>query len=221
MVWQVTVGKAAALEHALALILRDVAREGDGETLDGRDPGVVVEAVRKHLKIRARNKPKASATGSTLTKPKKPNKPIRPVSDKRRKRMAARRDAVIPPATERVAEVGAESPEFRLFVSQLACAIELKVIPTGVDPCHLRTKRVNGDWLRGVAGDPVGNIFPAMRKHHTEQHTIGIDSFAHKHDRNLVEVCRVVGEGYLRGLDPEDLSALAIRAGGYEVVIFE
>lgn len=216
-------------EQALAEILRDVAGQGDGVSLDGRDPEVVVAAVRKRLKIRSqaqlRGKKKAHVRGSRRAggqpEPKQ-RKPVRAVSAKRAKKQRARRDAVIPEAGKRVAEVGAECPEFRLFVSKLACCIDLRPPPpTGVDPCHLRAKRNNGDWIRGGCGEPVGNIFPAMRSYHTEQHKIGIKSFAKKHDRDLAEVCRVVGEGYLRGLEPEDLSALAIRAGGYDKVKFD
>lgn len=213
-------------ERALAEILRDVAGEGDGLSLDGRDPHVVVAAVRKRLKLREQNqlrgKKKAQAReGSSFPKPRKP---IRQVSKKQAKKQRERRDAVIPPLDERTAEVGGYSPEFRLFVSKLACCIDLKPPPqTGVDPCHLHTKRNAGDWVRGVAGDPVGNIFPAMHRYHREQHgpNSGIKSFATKYKLDLAEVCRVVGEGYLRGLGPEELSTLAIRAGGYEGVVFD
>lgn len=211
-------------EHALAMIFREVSGEGDGESLDGRDPEVVISAVRKRLGLRARAKEqargraKATVRGSGL----KQHRPIRAVSKKRAAKQRARRDAVIAGPGERTAEVGAESPEFRLFVSRLACCVDLKPPPpTGVDPCHLRTKRNNGDWVPGVAGEPVGNIFPAVRRYHQEQHKIGIKSFAEKHEINLAEICRVVGEGYLLGLEPDELSMLAISAGGYEMVNFD
>lgn len=211
-------------ERALAEILREVAGEGNGVSLDGRDPDVVVAAVRKRVGLRAQEKArsrgntKARVRGSSL----KQRKPIRTVSKRRAAKQRARRDAVIPPAGERGAEVGAESPEFRLFVSKLACCVELKLPPpSGVDPCHRLTKRNNGDWVGGSCGEPVGNIFPAMRKNHREQHDTGIKSFAEKHELDLAEVCRVVGEGYLLGLEPDELSALAISAGGYEKVVFD
>lgn len=212
-------------ERALATILRDVAGEGDGESLDGRDPEVVVAAVRRRLKIRAANqlrgKKQAQVRGSRGSAPKQ-RKPIRPVSKKQAKKQRERREAVIPPPDKRTAEVGGYSPEFRLFVSKLACCIDLKPPPlTGVDPCHLKTKGNNGDWIAGGCGEPVGNIFPAMHGYHTEQHKRGIKTFASKYGRDLAEICRVVGEGYLRGLDPEDLSALAIRSGGYERIVFD
>lgn len=218
-------------EQALAEILRDVAGQGDGVTLDGRDPEVVVSAVRKRLKIRSqaqlRGKKKAHVRGSRRVggRPEpKQRKPVRKVSEKQRAKQKERRDAVVPPPSERVAIVGSFCPELRLFVSKLACCIDLRPPPrTGVDPCHLHTKRNAGDWVRGVAGDPVGNIFPAMHRYHREQHgpNSGIKSFAAKHRLDLAEICRVVGEGYLLGLEPEELSALAIRAGGYDKVKFD
>ena len=38
---------------------------------------------------------------------------------------------------------------------------------------------------------------------------------------DLELVCRAVGQGYLLGLDPEDMSARARAAGGYQHIRFE
>ena len=201
-------------ESALAQILLLVDRRGDGVSLDGRDPDTVVRAVEKQLRLKKQ----------TVVKPKREQtarKAVRPVSKRRAKKQVERRNAVIAAPSERRAEIGGEDPSFRKWIVQLACAVDLERVTTGVDPCHLRTKRIAGDWVAGAGGEPVGNIFPARRKHHTEQHDIGIKSFATKQGLDLEQVCRPVGEGYLLGLDPEEMSERARAAGGYQHVRFE
>ena len=115
---------------------------------------------------------------------------------------------------DRTAVEGAEDQSFREFVRRLPCLVCLGFARS--DPCHLRAKRRFGDWLE-VAGTMRGNIFPACRRHHAEQHQRGVETFARAHGLELVEVCRVVGAAYLEGWSEEGLGAAA-RAGGYERV---
>lgn len=81
----------------------------------------------------------------------------------------------------------------------------------GGDPCHRKAKRVHGDWVE-LEGRVVGNIFPACRIHHVEQHVVGIKSFGHR----VLEACEAIGVAYLAGWSPEGLGAAAKAAGGYD-----
>lgn len=103
---------------------------------------------------------------------------------------------------------------FREFVRRLPCVVCLAPTLRG-DPCHRRAKRRFGDWTE-VDGSLVGNIYPACRLHHGEQHNAGIETFAATRSIDLVEICRIVGAAYQLGWSPDGLTVAAIR--GYERV---
>lgn len=44
----------------------------------------------------------------------------------------------------------------------------------GSDPCHIKSKGSGG-------GDFPWNVMPMCRRHHSEQHTSGMTTFAHKY----------------------------------------
>jgi hypothetical protein len=120
----------------------------------------------------------------------------------------------------RTATVGAVDEGLREFCRRLPCVVDLgKRGPDGAhshaggDPCHRAAKRVHGDWVEHE-GRVIGNIFPACRRHHGEQHSHGVESFG----RALIEVCEAVGQAYLAGWSPEGLGAAAKSAGGYDKI---
>lgn len=57
------------------------------------------------------------------------------------------------------------------------------------DVCHYFTRRNHGDEL----------LFPACRRHHAEQHTSGVESFARKYGLRLLELCQGFRREYLEG----------------------
>jgi len=133
------------------------------------------------------------------------------VSDKRRAEFAAR--PAIPTVSEDRTPVRPIDESFREFVRRLPCVVCLK--PTlGGDPCHRKTKRVSGDWL-DVGGELSGNIYPACREHHVEQHSYGIATFAGGHSLKLAKVCKAVGEAYTLGWSSDALGVEARARGGY------
>jgi len=108
---------------------------------------------------------------------------------------------------------------FREFVRRLPCVVCLQ--PTlGGDPCHLRTKRVSGDWLE-LDGELVGNMFPGCRTHHGEQHDRGVKTFASTHALDLHAVCVVIGRAYQLGWSAEGLGVAALADRGYAGVDVE
>lgn len=57
------------------------------------------------------------------------------------------------------------------------------------DACHFFTRRNHGDEL----------LFPACRRHHAEQHTSGIESFAMKYELRLQQICRRLRREFFEG----------------------
>jgi len=188
-------------DEALAAILRLTATEGDGVTLDGRDPERVVRAVEKAIGAR---RPSSARRKSR----------IKPVSDKRAARPRLR-DVQVPDPKDRCPVEGADDMGFRRFVTQLYCVVDGRLPVGGADPCHFRCKRVNGDWVN-VDGELHGNLFPLFRRHHNEQHSRGIKTWQRLHGVELAQVCRVIGVAYLAGCSPQLLSRAAVIAGGYQ-----
>jgi len=133
-----------------------------------------------------------------------------------RKRQAALDDrpAVRDVSEDRRATVGSSDVSFQTFVSRLPCVVCLGHT-LGGDPCHRLARRRWGDWLE-VDGELVGNLFPACRAHHREQHDRGIETFARAHGLDLAVICTVVGRAYLDGWSVDGLGTAA-RAG-YEAV---
>ena len=72
--------------------------------------------------------------------------------------------------------------------------------PPPSDPAHVKARRNAGAWLEGPDG-VRGNIVPLCRKHHQEQHWIGVRSFERRNSYDMVEAGRRWGESFL-ALDP-------------------
>lgn len=105
---------------------------------------------------------------------------------------------------------------FREFIRRLPCVVCLEPALKG-DPCHRGTRRNHGDWDELPDSDVlVGNIFPACRAHHDEQH-LGIFTFQLRRKLDLDKICRVIGEAYQAGWSPDGLG-VAARASGYMAV---
>lgn len=58
------------------------------------------------------------------------------------------------------------------------------------DPCHILGK--------GAGGGDEGNVFPACRKHHSEQHKIGINAFQVKYGLDLRKLAKRYWQNYLK-----------------------
>jgi hypothetical protein len=102
---------------------------------------------------------------------------------------------------------------YREFVRRLPCVVCL--VPTlGGDPCHLHTQRNAGDWIE-LDGRLVGNIFPACRLHHREQHSAGFERFAAARDLDMPAICQLIGSAYRRGWSADGLGAAALLRRGY------
>lgn len=104
---------------------------------------------------------------------------------------------------------------FREFVRRLPCVVCLEPALKG-DPCHRGARRRFGDWGELPDKTLVGNIFPACRAHHDEQHH-GIWTFQLRHKLELDRICQIVGDAYRAGWSPEGLG-VAARASGYMAV---
>ena len=122
------------------------------------------------------------------------------------------RPAIAMISTDRTPKLPTDE-SFREFIRRLSCVVCIK--PTlGGDPCHLHTSRVSGDWLE-VDGELVGNIFPACRLHHREQHSDGFVRFAGARGLDMPEVCKLIGRAYQRGWSADGLGAAALARRGY------
>lgn len=66
------------------------------------------------------------------------------------------------------------------------------------DPAHVRSRGASaGAWLE--SGD--GNLVPLCRRHHEEQHRIGILSFQERYSVDLAAKARVIGLAFLERPD--------------------
>jgi hypothetical protein len=102
---------------------------------------------------------------------------------------------------------------YREFVRRLPCVV-CRAPTLGGDPCHLHTTRRFGDWLE-LDGELVGNIFPACRLHHREQHSDGFERFAGARGLDIAEFCKLIGRAYRLGWSTDGLGSAVLRARGY------
>jgi hypothetical protein len=103
---------------------------------------------------------------------------------------------------------------FREFVRRLPCVVCL-VHTLGGDPCHRLGRRRFGDWLGPFELELTGNLYPACRDHHTDQHTAGINTFASGRGIDLAEITLLIGRAYQRGWSADGLGAAALARRGY------
>jgi hypothetical protein len=136
---------------------------------------------------------------------------IRPRSRKRQDQIDAR-PAIASISLDRTPIVPTDE-SFREFIRRLPCVACIKPTLAG-DPCHLHTSRVSGDWVE-LNGELVGNIFPACRMHHGEQHSEGIYTFPNARGLDLDVVCSLIGDAYRRGWSADGLGAAALAKRGY------
>jgi len=130
---------------------------------------------------------------------------------KKRRAVLEGRSAIRSVSDHREARVGAEDSSFQEFVRRLPCVVCRQ--PTlGGDPCHRLARRRFGDWV-AVESEVIGNLFPACRLHHREQHDHGRDTFEVSHELRLERVCKVIGLAYCSGWSAEALAAAALGRG--------
>lgn len=141
------------------------------------------------------------------------------------KRRSAKRQALID-ARPVIAEISddrtprrPDDESFREFVRRLPCVVCRAPTLRG-DPCHLHARRRFGDWLERD-GELIGNIYPACRRHHGEQHNEGIESFPRARGLDLDAVCRIVGEAYRLGWSADGLGSEALACGYLHVDVAE
>ena len=72
---------------------------------------------------------------------------------------------------------GRADHEYRKFIRSMGCEVMGEECSEDVEACHLVTKQQGAyDW---------GNLVPLCTKHHTEQHTMGIERIADVYGVNL------------------------------------
>lgn len=98
-------------------------------------------------------------------KPMRREKAVKPVNRERR-------------ALRRAAAFGDCARMARL----LPCAVCLRAAPS--DPAHVVS--------RGAGGLDAGNVWPACRRHHDQQHAIGVRAFEKRHGLSLEVVASAV-----------------------------
>jgi 5-methylcytosine-specific restriction endonuclease McrA len=71
------------------------------------------------------------------------------------------------------------------YINELGCLV---CGYSPADAAHVKSRGAGGGWYQ--------NLVPLCRKHHTEQHTIGIKTFEKKYDLNLKATAEALSDGY-------------------------
>ena len=80
------------------------------------------------------------------------------------------------------------------FVREYRCCV---CKSTETFACHVKGKRAYGAWLTCPhTGDRIGNIYPACKTHHDEQHDHGIKTFEAKYGFSLSGLAADLGRAF-------------------------